>query len=109
MQYQQAMSRILWAILRKYFVAEGFLIFPRFVQISTSEVWNVGLSSSNLWKLQIIGKNLAIRYKSPGANFFIQNLVWGRESHLCNLVQNFTILALETWAEVHQSRNNVHF
>jgi len=51
MQYWQAMYSIPWAILTKFHVVEGFLMFFRFVQISTLQVWNVGWSSSNSRKI----------------------------------------------------------
>jgi len=38
---------------------------------------------------------------------FLQNLGWGRESHFCTLMPNFTVVALKMWAYSPQNRKKM--
>jgi len=63
---------------------------------------HMGLSSSDSRKFGIFGTN-------PLEQFFYTKFSVGRKSQVRNLAQNFTIMGLETSAEVHQNRKNMHF
>jgi len=62
----------------------------------------MSLSSSDSRKFGIFGTN-------PLEQFFYTKFSVGRKSQVRNLAQNFTIMGLETSAEVHQNRKNMHF
>ena len=74
MQYRQAMSRIPWAILTKFCVAEGFLGPFSSAKFQHYRYSNVGLSSLESQKFLIfLWKKFAIKGGIALNDFYIQN------------------------------------
>ena len=110
MQYRQAMSRIPWAILTKFCVAEGFLGPFSSAKFQHYRYSNVGLSSLESQKFLIFfcEKNLPLRDESPWT-IFIYKIRRGREFQVHPSLQSFTIVALEMSAKVRQNPQNTDF